>query len=325
MLSLRYCQIFKIMEIITLDQIKEILPSIDIIPQIEKGFQAYSEGRVIVPPIGEMMLDKGEVHIKYGFVKEEEYYVIKVASGFYDNPTIGLSSSNGLMLLYSQATGELVSILLDDGYLTDIRTAVAGAIVAKYMAPSKISKIGIAGTGTQGRLQLLYLKDVVDCREVLIWGRKQEKLDAYKSEMEKKGFHIETTLDASEILKQCNLVVTTTPAKSPVVSRKDFRQGTHITAVGSDTPEKQEVDSFILRDADIIVADSIEQCLARGEIYKAIEAGDLKKEILIELGNVISGTAEGRVSDEQTTIADLTGVAVQDIKIASAVYKAVTG
>ncbi len=313
------------MVIITLDQIKQILPSIDIIPQIEKGFQAYSEGRVIVPPIGEMILDKGEVHIKYGFVKKDEYYVIKIASGFYDNPAIGLSSGNGLMLLYSQETGELASILLDEGYLTNIRTAVAGAIAAKYMAPSKVNKIGIAGAGTQGRLQLLYLKDIVDCRQVLVWGMHQEEVDAYKSDMEKEGYYIETTLDASEILKQCNLVVTTTPSKTPVLSSKDLRKGTHITAIGSDTPEKQEVDSRILRDADIVVADSIEQCMARGEIYKAIEAGDLKKEKLIELGNVISGAAEGRISDKQTTIADLTGVAVQDISIASAVYKAVTG
>ena len=313
------------MEIIKLDQIKRILPSIDIIPKIEKGFQAYSEGRVIVPPIGEMILNKGEVHIKYGFVKKDEYYVIKVASGFYDNPGIGLPSSNGLMLLYRQKTGKLASILLDEGYLTNVRTAVAGAIVAKYMAPSKVNKIGIAGAGTQGRLQLSYLKDVVDCREVLVWGMNQEEVNAYKSDMEKEGYHIETTLDASEILKQCNMVVTTTPARSPILSRKYLKKGTHITAVGSDTPEKQEVDSRILRDADIVVADSIEQCMARGEIYKAMEAGELKKEKLIELGNVISGVAEGRTSDQQTTIADLTGVAVQDISIAAAVYKAVTG
>lgn len=313
------------MEIITLDQIKQILPSIDIIPQIEKGFQAYSEGRVIVPPIGEMILDKGEVHIKYGFVKKDEYYVIKVASGFYGNPTIGLPSGNGLMLLYSQETGELISILLDEGHLTDIRTAVAGSIAAKYLAPSIVNKIGIVGAGTQGRLQLSYLKNVVDCRHVLVWGMNQTEVDAYKSDMEKEGFYIETTLNSAEILRQCNLVVTTTPAKSPVISYTDLRKGTHITAVGSDTAEKQEVDSRILRDADIVVADSIEQCMARGEIYKAIVAADLKKEKVIELGNVISGTAKGRTSYQQTTIADLTGVAVQDISIASAVYRAVTG
>ena len=311
------------MEIITLDQIKQVLPYNDILPQIEEGFREYSKGKVTVPPVGEMILDKGEVHIKYGFVKGEEYYVIKIASGFYGNPDLGLPSGNGLMLLFKQKTGELVSILLDEGYLTDIRTAVAGAIAAKYLAPSKVHKIGIAGTGTQGRLQLLYLKEVVDCREILVWGRKQEKLDAYKSDMEKEGFHVETTLDSSEILKQCNLVVTSTPSKTPVLSRKDLKQGIHITAVGSDTPEKQEVDSLILRDADIVVADSIEQCMVRGEIYKAIEAGVLEKEELLELGNVIAGPARGRTSDQQITIADLTGVAVQDISIATAVHKAV--
>ena len=313
------------MEIITLDQIKQVLPSIDILPQIEKGFRAYSEGQVTVPPVGEMILDKGEVHIKYGFVRGEEFFVIKVASGFYGNPALGLPSGNGLMLLFRQETGEPVSILLDEGYLTEVRTAVAGAIAAKYLAPSKVRKIGIAGAGTQGRLQLMCLKEVVDCRQVLVWGRNKEKLQAYKSEMEEEGFHVETTLDAAEILKQCNLVVTATPAKTPFLFRKDLMPGTHITAVGSDTPEKQELDPHILRDADIVVADSIEQCMVRGEIYKAIEAGVLKREEIVELGNVIAGPARVRTTDQHTTIVDLTGVAVQDINIASAVYKAVTG
>jgi ornithine cyclodeaminase len=313
------------MEIITLDQIKRVLPSIDIMPQIEQGFQAYSEGRVTVPPVGEMILEKGEVHIKYGFVKGDDYYVIKVASGFYNNPVLGLSSGNGLMLLYSQETGELVSILLDEGYLTDVRTAAAGAIAAKYLAPSKVHKIGIAGTGTQARLQLSYLKDLVDCRDVLVWGRSPEKLDTYKSDMNKEGFSVETTLEASKIMKQCNLVVTTTPSKTPFLSHKDLMHGTHITAVGSDTPDKHELDANILGSADIVVADSIEQCLSRGEIHQAIAAGELEKEKLIELGNVISGISGGRTSDGQTTITDLTGVAVQDIGIATAIYKAIIG
>ncbi len=255
---------------ITLDQTRIILPSLDIIPQIEKGFQAYSEGRVIVPPVGEMILEKGEVHIKYGFVKQDEFYVIKVASGFYGNPALGLPSGNGLMLLFTQETGELVSILLDEGHLTNIRTAVAGAIVAKYMAPSKINRIGIAGAGTQGRLQLKYLKGVVDCREALVWGVNQEELDAYRLDMENEGFSVETTLDASEIPALCNLIVCTTPSKTPIFRSRDIREGTHITAIGSDTPDKQELDSAILRHADVVVADSIEQCMVRGEVYKAM-------------------------------------------------------
>lgn len=310
--------------IITLDQIKQILPSLDIISQIEKGFRDYSENRVIVPPVGEMILDRGEVHIKYGFVKQEEYYVIKVASGFYENSALGLPSGNGLMLLFHQDTGLLAAILLDEGYLTDIRTAVAGAIVAKFLAPSEVSKIGIIGAGTQGRLQLLYLKEVVDCRRAMVWGLNREELDAYQSDMEKEGFSIEPTLDASDIPGQCNFIVCTTPAKSPVLQSRDIRIGTHITAMGSDTAEKQELDPLILKNADMVVADSIEQCLVRGEIYKAITARDLKKEGLIELGNIIGGKDKGRTSDQQITVADLTGVAVQDINIASAVFRAFT-
>jgi len=310
------------MVIISLDQIKQILPGLDLITEIQRGFQAYSEGRAIVPPVGEMILERGEVHIKYGFIKNDDYYVIKVASGFYQNPGQGLPSGNGLMLLFSQNTGEMAAILLDEGYLTNIRTAVAGAIAARYMAPARVSKIGIAGAGAQGRLQLRYLKNVVNCKDVLVWGLNREEVDTYKLEMEKEGFSIETTLDASEILRNCNLVVTATPSKRPILNVRDLKKGTHITAIGSDTPEKQELDSLILRNADVVVADSIEQCMTRGEIARAISAGDLNKERVTELGNIISGSAKGRTSDQQITVADLTGVAIQDISIASAVFRA---
>ena len=310
------------MVIISLDQIKQILPGLDLITEIQRGFQAYSEGRAIVPPVGEMILERGEVHIKYGFIKNDDYYVIKVASGFYQNPGQGLPSGNGLMLLFSQNTGEMAAILLDEGYLTNIRTAVAGAIAARYMAPARVSKIGIAGAGAQGRLQLRYLKNVVNCKDVLVWGLNREEVDTYKLEMEKEGFSIETTLDASEILRNCNLVVTATPSKRPILNVRDLKKGTHITAIGSDTPEKQELDSQILRNADVVVADSIEQCMTRGEIARAISAGDLNKERVTELGNIISGSAKGRTSDQQITVADLTGVAIQDISIASAVFRA---
>ena len=128
------------MQIITLAQIKDILPALDLMPAIEAGFVAYSAGQAVVPPVGELLLDKGEVHIKYGFLHDEPYYVIKIASGFYGNPQLGLPSSNGLMLLFSQRTGELVSILLDEGMLTDTRTAVAGAIAAKYLAPKRVRR-----------------------------------------------------------------------------------------------------------------------------------------------------------------------------------------
>lgn len=309
------------MQIITLAQIKDILPALDLMPAIEAGFVAYSAGQAVVPPVGELLLDKGEVHIKYGFLHDEPYYVIKIASGFYGNPQLGLPSSNGLMLLFSQRTGELVSILLDEGMLTDTRTAVAGAIAAKYLAPKRVRRIGIVGTGIQARLQLQHLKGVTACRDVLVWGRGDAQLSRYRQDMGPLGFTIGTTQDTAEIMDSCNLIVTTTPAESPLLEVAGLQRGTHITAVGSDTPHKQELDAAILGRADLVVADSISQCLERGEIYQAIEAREIREADLVELGDVIGGKAKGREDEEQISVADLTGVAVQDMQIASSVYK----
>lgn len=309
------------MKIITLDQIKTILSDIDLVPDIEEGFRLYSAGQAVVPPVGELLLDKGEVHIKYGYLQGGKYYVIKIASGFYDNPKLGLSSSSGMMLVFSQDTGEPAAILLDEGYLTNIRTAVAGSIAAKYLAPKRVDRIGIVGAGIQGRLQLRYLRKVTPCRDVLVWGLSESELNAYVNDMKPAGYRIETTMEPTEILRSCNLVVTATPSTEPLLMVENLKAGTHITAVGSDTPHKQELDSRILARADLVVADSIVQCLVRGEIHQAINAGLLSEEQLVELGLVISGEAPSRSDEAQITIADLTGVAVQDIAIAMAVLK----
>jgi ornithine cyclodeaminase len=140
--------------------------------------------------------------------------------------------------------------------------------------------------------------------------------------MEAHDFIIETTLNTADILKTCNLIVTTTPATSPLLNVGDLQTGTHITAIGSDTPHKQELDSAILNRADVVIADSISQCLVRGEIHKAVQSGQIRRDDVVELGNIISGKTSGRTSDNQITVTDLTGVAVQDIKIATAVYEA---
>lgn len=310
------------MKVISRDQIEKILPSLDLFPDIEQAFQDYSEGKAVVPPVGELLLDRGEVHIKYGYIKQQNYYVIKIASGFYEALAPEQMTSNGMMLLFSQHTGEAACILLDEGVLTNIRTAVAGAIAAKYLAPDRIDKIGIVGAGTQARLQLSYLKPVTSCRKVLVWGTSRAELESYLLDMEKEGFIIDFTREIREIQQQCQLIVTTTPSKTPLLLSEHLQKGTHITAVGSDTPDKQELDPEIFKKADLVVADSMEQCLLRGEIHHAINAGKLKKTRVVELGQVISKTVMGRISCDQVTVADLTGVAVQDIAIAMAVYNA---
>jgi len=311
-------------KIFNLSQIKEVLKKLDPIQTIEEGFIAYSQGKTVVPPVGELIFKNppGDMHIKYGYIIGDEYYVIKIASGFYENYKLNLPAISGLMLVFKQKTGELACILLDEGYLTNIRTAAAGAVVAKYLAPKNVRCIGIFGAGIQGRMQLKYLETIIKCKDIVVWGINQNELDAYKKDMEPLGYNIQTTLDANEVASKCNLIITATPSRSPLLHADQIQKGTHITAMGSDTHEKIELDPRILQRADIVVADSISQCLSRGEIYQALKVGLLEKDNLIELGNVISKKELQRSSEEQTTIADLTGVAIQDIQISKAVYEA---
>ena len=317
--------------VLNLDQIKEVLKQIDpvevIIKSIEEGFVAYSQGKVVVPPIGELVFEepRGDTHIKYGYIRHDDYYVIKIASGFYDNPKLGLPTSSGLMLLFSQKTGELVAVLIDDGYLTQVRTAAAGAVVGKYFAPQKIRRVGVFGAGVQGRMQVEYLRYVRDFKDVIVWGVNQGELDRYKADMTPKGFLIQTTFDPEEIASTCNVIITATPSYTPLLKAAQVRKGTHITAMGSDTAEKHELDPAILKKADKLAVDSIPQSLLRGEGFKALEAGTIKKADLVELGTAISDRKFQRQSDDEITVVDLTGVAVQDIQISKAVWRVVAG
>ena len=310
--------------VISLPMILEAARSIDPLPLIEEGFVAYSQGRAVVPPVGELIFEEppGEVHIKYGYIKGDDHFVIKIASGFYENPKIGLPSGNGMMLLFSQKTGELECLLLDEGYLTNLRTAAAGAVAAKYLAPRTVRTAGILGAGIQGRMQLEHLRRVRDFEDAIVWGLDTGELDAYRRDMEPRGFRIRTTLYAEEVAASSNLIVTCTPSTRPLLRADWIRPGTHITAVGSDTAEKQELDAAILAKADRVVVDSLSQSELRGEAFKAVEAGLIQRRDLVELGRVISEEKFRRASEDEITVADLTGVAVQDLQISKAVWKA---
>ena len=308
--------------VVSLAEIKKALAGIDPLPLIEAGFVAYSNGRAVVPPVGELVFDDppGDVHIKYGYIKGGGVYVIKIASGFADNPKRGLPSGDGLMLVFDQKTGRLEAILLDEGYLTNLRTAVAGAVVAKYLAPREVTAAGILGAGIQGRMQLDWLRRVRKIGEAVVWGVDERELAAYRRDMEGPGLKIRTTLRAEDVAAAANLIVTCTPSTRPLLKAEWIRPGTHITAMGSDTAEKQELDPAILARADRVVVDSLSQSELRGEVFKAVSAGAIGRERLVELGRVIEDPALRRASEGEITVADLTGVAVQDIMISQAVW-----
>jgi len=278
----------------------------------------------VIPPVAELAFVKppGDVHIKYGYLQGGESYVVKIASGFYDNPQRGLPSSQGLMLLFSQQTGQLQAVLLDEGTLTDARTGAAGAVAAKYLAPERVEAIGIVGTGTQARCQLDALRSVTDCRCLRVWGRREDAVMGLMADARQMGYTPQAVTDLHALASQSDLLVTTTPSSEPLLRADWITPGTHITAVGADTAEKQELDASILARAHRVVADSVSQCMVRGEIYQAARSGVLDAASVVELGDVIAGRAPGRSGADEITVADLTGVAVQDLAIARAVFQA---
>ena len=304
-----------------LEEIRAALQGSDLLAAMERAFVNYSRGLAVLPSVGELLFSDppGDVHIKYGYVSGDDYYLVKVASGFYNNPQLGLASSNGLMLLFSQRTGELLAVLLDRGHLTDVRTAAAGAVAARYLAPRSLACIGIVGCGIQAEQQLRFLAPAVDCRRVLAWGRDRQRLQAWRERLADTGFDIDFAADLDQLVDHCRLIVTTTPATEPLLQA--VHSGTHVTAIGADTSDKQELDSDILAAADVVAVDSRRQCQSRGEVFKAVEAGAIALDAVVEMGEIIDGSCRGRRHDEQITVADLTGIATQDIEIARTVYQ----
>jgi len=316
--------------VLKLDEIKALIDIPQLIREIEAGFVLYSEGRVTVPPVGFLHFDEppGDVHIKYGFVAGDEYYVLKMASGFYNNPELGLPISNGLILVFSQKTGEPKLILLDECWLTDMRTAAAGAVAAKHLAAKNIHHIGIIGTGVQARLQLEILRDVVDCKSCFVWGRDSAKVQIMiddllaKDSIQAWGLEIRATESLDDLVSQCNLIVTATSARSPLIRAEQVQKGTHITAMGSDDHGKQELEAEVLAKADLVVADSVSQCVDHGECFWVVQGGHIEEDSILELGHVIKNPGTGRTSEDQITVVDLAGVAIQDIQIAKMVDRA---
>ena len=307
--------------IIELQEITSIVNNIDVIAAMREGFIQYSNGNSVVPPVGELLFANppGDVHIKYGYIKNQDYYVVKIASGFYGNTKMGIPSGQGLMLLFKQETGQLEAILLDEGYLTNIRTVAAASLAIKHFAPKQITAVGILGTGTIAKLQIQHLQQNNLCKSFWLWGRNEAKAQQLKSELGS-DFEIHIATTCAEIAQNANTIITTTPSEDPLLQADDIKPGTLIVAIGSDTQHKQELASEILGKADLVIADSIPQSKSRGEVYQAVKTGAISEEKVVELGNALQDSSQQGTNAEQITVVDLTGVAVQDIMIASAVF-----
>jgi ornithine cyclodeaminase len=286
---------------------------------IRAAFRADGEGRTIVPPVInlEVPSPRGEFHIKTAYVEGSPYVAVKVASGFYDNVAKGLPSGSGIMAVFDATTGLPAALLLDNGFLTDIRTGAAGAIAADVLAPASISVVGVIGSGVQARHQIDCLRVVRSFDRIVAWSPTRAHLDTYCDDMRARGYDVVAASDVATVLRDADVVITTTPSRRPLVEADWLRHGQHVTAVGSDSPGKQELSPACLERADVVVVDRLRQCAAFGELKHAIDAGLLTLNDAHELGRIVTGRAAGRTDTSQITVADLTGVGFQDTAIAS--------
>jgi ornithine cyclodeaminase len=295
-------------------QIERVIRPREVIAAMERAFVAYSNGEAVIPPVGQLDFEDppGDCHIKYGYLKHGSTFTVKIATGFWKNPERGLASSNGVVLVFSSETGELLTIFQDEGYLTDMRTAAAGAVAAKYLAPRELDYIGILGAGMQAKLQLEYLREVTPCRRVKLWARSVDRARA----LTVPGFDIQVVDSPAQVAAAARLIVSTTASRSWLLAAADVKPGTHITALGADGGGKQELEPALIALAKIRAVDSLSQCSQYGDVSFALEQGLIRMQDLVELGRLIQDPSLRRRSEQDISIADLTGVAVQDMAIA---------
>ena len=296
-----------------------------VIDIVEKGFNKLASKEVELPPIMRVDIpeNNGEVDVKTAYIKGYDHFAVKLSSGFFDNYRLGLPSGSGMMILLSTKTGVPEAILLDNGYLTDVRTAAAGAISAKYLAKENITTVGIIGAGSQAYYQTLALTKTRKFSKLLIYSRTTKRAEELSAKL-KKHLDIEVIIsnNAEKVIKKSDLVITTTPSTKPIIKKEWLHPGLHITAMGSDAEHKQELEAEVLTSTDLLVSDVKAQCFRLGELHHGIEKGILSKDSdIIELGEITSKQIIGRINDEQITVCDLTGTGVQDTAIALFAYE----
>ena len=302
----------------------ETLHPLDVIASMASGFVAFSKGEVSNAPIqtlGQPPLANFVGHpdaqacIKSAYVNGGEFFVSKVACG-------GGGLNSGLVLVFSQRTFAPSAIFLDNGYLTELRTAAAGALAVQQFGPTPLNAITVIGCGVQARWQLRLLAAVTPCRRVKAWARRPEQVQALIAELQPLGWCIEAASSIEAACMGAGLVISVTCAREPLLKRSYFTSAGDvlINAMGADAPGKQELEPELVVSAAMLVVDSRAQCIERGELQHAVGAGLLAKKEIFEIGELLSGSrgasSKTAVRPPGVIVFDSTGVAIQDAKIA---------
>jgi ornithine cyclodeaminase len=298
----------------------KILPQLSferLIPIIAKGFKDFHSGQVKVASITNIDVPeaRGEMHIKPGYMVSGDHICVKIATCYYDNPAQGLPTRDGVLVLANRRNGRIEAILCDSGLITDMRTAGASAVAVDALAKPKATTLGLVGAGTQAYWHALAIMHVRPIEQICIWGRRADRARDLAERLAQET-KVSVRTESLSTVAASDIVVTATPANAPVLTNERISPGTTIVAMGADAVGKRELAPQILRQASLIVADSLKQCMIVGEL----QWPDAKPARIAELGAILAGSHTGRESPTDIIVFDSTGVAFQDVVSASEVF-----
>lgn len=310
------------MRLLNRSDVAALLAPEDYIEAVESAFAAHGRGTSLSTGLLHIDSHGGEFHVKSSGLELGRTYVgVKVNGAFWKNRERGLPYVHGGILLFDGETGVPLSAM-DSVEITIQRTAAATAVAAKYLARPDSRVVTICGTGTQGRAQLRFLARVLPVERAHAFGRTRESAERYAAEMAAElAIEVVPVAHLGDATRRSDVVVTCTPSRRPLLCPGDIRPGTLLAAVGSDNPEKQEIDPHLLA-ACKVVPDIREQCARVGELHHAIEAGMMSAESAhAELGEIVAGRKPGRTAASETFVFDSTGTALQDVGAAAVAYE----
>jgi alanine dehydrogenase len=293
----------------------------DAIEAVKTAYIAFSAGRVQMPPVVhlDVKMYNGEVDIKSGYIEDLNLIGTKIASGYYDNHKL---PGIGVIVLLDLKTSMPLAIM-DGTYITASRTGAAGAIAASLLARKESKTVGVVGAGTQGRMQVLGLKEFFSIERVNVWDIDDASKKRYEKTMpDILNAEVKAMDSVEEVVKNADIIVTVTPSRKALVMAEWIGDGVHINAIGADGKGKQELDPKIMKKASKIVVDSLDQCKVIGELQHAFGQGIISEEnVHAEIGDILSGKKTGRETQDEITVFDSTGLAAQDIAAASVVFQ----
>lgn len=293
----------------------------EVIAVIENVFARGAADGVCMPPVMQILARDfgGQCCIKGAWIAGLEYFAVKLSSIYPRQQGAACAEANGMFVLIESATGRVKACLLDNGYLTQLRTAAAGAVVAQHLAPAYVETVGVIGAGKQAFWQIRAAQLVRRFNRVIVWSRRPSQGAALAQRIESLlsvSACVAATIE--EAIAPAQLIITTTASREPLLHEAHLHPHLHVTALGSDAKGKRELSDGLVRSVDLYVADNLDQCRVYGEL-QASSASDLAN--VATLGDIICRKVQGRTRDDQTSIADLTGVGVQDTAIAIEAYR----